>query len=63
MENTKELKRFSRQETAKAYVQNVNDILADIGDSLDKFAFTSYDKKTREYVVNMIFGQHPGTEN
>ena len=62
MENTKELKRFSRQETAKAYAQNVNDILADIGDSLDKFAFTRYDKKTREYVVNMIFGQNPGTE-
>ena len=62
MENTKEIKRFSRQETAKAYAQNVNDILADIGDSLDKFAFTERNKETSEYVVKMIFGQHPGAK-
>ena len=62
MENTKVLRRFKFCDDASNYAKNVNDILNDIGESLDKFAFTRYDDKTREYVVNMIFGQHPGTE-
>ena len=60
MENTKVLKRFKFRDDASKYAKNVNDTLGVIGDSLDKFAFTQYDDKTREYVVNMIFGQHPG---
>jgi hypothetical protein len=62
MENTKQLKRFKFRDDASKYAKNVNDILSDIGESLDKFAFTRYDNETREYIVNMIFGQHLGTK-
>lgn len=63
MKNTKELKRFRFSDDARKYANNVNDILTDIGESLDKLAFTKYDHKTCDYVVSLIFGQHPGTED
>ena len=58
---TKKLASFKNRDNADIFARESNKFLELFGESIDKFAFTEYDSKTREYAVKMIFGQSQKT--
>lgn len=58
---TKKLGSFKNRDNASSFAREANKFLQLFGESIDKFAFTEYDKNNKEYAVKMIYGQAPKT--
>jgi len=56
--NKKLIKRFAYSDEAYAYAKNVNAILNDIEESLEKFAVTHFNKQENVWCVFVIYSQY-----